>query len=174
MFSAYKLDKLLSSIQRSGDYEFTNANRIYVDKDIQVRSCIPPLFEDELQTQDFQNAPDVSRRNINSWVEERTHNMIKDILPPGSIDSQTNLVLANAAYFKGLWENKFDAANTKLDVFHISPSNRTIVDMMNVQGSFNFGKFLVDSFKICWLYLLCYRYLGGIGRSHSGVALQRR
>lgn len=138
VFSAYKLDKLLSSIQRSGDYEFTNANRIYVDKDIQVRSCIPPLFEDELQTQDFQNAPDVSRRNINSWVEERTHNMIKDILPPGSIDSQTNLVLANAAYFKGLWENKFDAANTKLDVFHISPSNRTIVDMMNVQGSFNF------------------------------------
>ncbi|XP_017768664.1 PREDICTED: serpin B4-like isoform X2 [Nicrophorus vespilloides] len=138
VFNAYKLDKFATQLRsKNASYEFSNANRIYVDKSVEVRSCMSPLFLDELQSVDFQKDPEVARMGINSWVEAQTRDMIKDLLPGGTIDQNTDLVLVNAAYFKGIWENKFDPALTKPDVFHITPSKRTFVDMMHVEGTFN-------------------------------------
>lgn len=104
------------------------------------------IFENELQKIDFENEPE-ARSEINTWVENKTHNMIKDLLPPGSIDKATNLVLVNAAYFKGIWENKFDPELTKPEVFYITPSKQTIVDMMHVEATFNHGDDVLKVFK---------------------------
>lgn len=79
--------------------------------------------------------------------------MIKDLLPPGSIDKATNLVLVNAAYFKGIWENKFDPELTKPEVFYITPSKQTIVDMMHVEATFNHGKKVL---KLCRYFKLIF------------------
>ncbi len=49
-----------------------------------------------------------TRRKINSWVEEKTQNRIKDLISPGVLDSMTRLVLINAIYFKGEWATRFD------------------------------------------------------------------
>lgn len=97
------------------------------------------MFLEELERTDFKTDPEAARANINHWVETKTKDMIKDLLPPGSIGPDTNLVLANAAYFKGLWENKFDPADTKQEVFYITPSKKTFVEMMHVEGTFNHG-----------------------------------
>uniref|UniRef100_J3LQS4 Serpin domain-containing protein n=1 Tax=Oryza brachyantha TaxID=4533 RepID=J3LQS4_ORYBR len=51
--------------------------------------------------------------HVNSWVERVTSGLIKEILPPGSVDSTTRLVLGNALYFKGVWKTRFDASKTK-------------------------------------------------------------
>jgi serpin B len=56
---------------------------------------------------------------VNSWVEKITTGLIKEILPAGSVDSNTRLVLGNALYFKGAWTEKFDASKTKDDKFHL-------------------------------------------------------
>lgn len=45
---------------------------------------------------------------------------IKSLLPPGSIDSLTRLVLVNALYFKGNWATKFDAEETRQRPFRIN------------------------------------------------------
>lgn len=66
--------------------------------------------------------------------------MIKDLIPFGSIDKATKLVLVNAAYFKGKWENKFDPEDTKPEVFYSSPSKQVVVDMMHLEATFNYGK----------------------------------
>jgi serpin B len=56
---------------------------------------------------------------VNSWVENITTGLIKTILPAGSVDKSTRLVLGNALYFKGAWTEKFDASATKDDKFHL-------------------------------------------------------
>jgi serpin B len=66
---------------------------------------------------------------VNSWVEKVTTGLIKDILPEGSVDNTTRLVLGNALYFKGAWHEQFDTSKTKDDTFHL-------LDGSSVQTSF--------------------------------------
>jgi serpin B len=61
---------------------------------------------------DFLNAPDPSRLAINVWVAGQTNNKIQDLLPQGSVDSSTKLVLTDAVYFNAAWGSPFDANNT--------------------------------------------------------------
>ena len=48
---------------------------------------------------DFAKSPEESRVTINNWVSDQTNNRINDLLPQGSIDNLTRLVLTNAIYF---------------------------------------------------------------------------
>lgn len=52
-------------------------------------------------------------KEVNSWADKETKGLIKEILASGSIDASTRLILANAVYFKGAWNEKFDASETK-------------------------------------------------------------
>lgn len=56
---------------------------------------------------------------VNSWVENVTSSLIKELLPPGSVDSDTRLVLGNALYFKGSWTENFDASKTLNSEFYL-------------------------------------------------------
>ena len=70
---------------------------------------------------DFAAAPDSARQQINDWVDRETQGKIKDVMPPGSVDPRTRMVLANAVYFKAAWQEAFvekltrDAPFTRLD-----------------------------------------------------------
>ncbi len=52
------------------------------------------------------------------WI----HNLvkIKGLVPQGSIDAMTKLVLVNAIYFKGNWEKKFPKEATKDGQFKLN------------------------------------------------------
>jgi serpin B len=76
-------------------------------------------------------------------VEEQTNDKIKDLIPQGTIDALTRLVLTNAIYFKGKWALQFDAKNTKKDDFKVSPGETVKVDMMEQTGKdakFNYAE----------------------------------
>ncbi len=45
---------------------------------------------------------------------------IKDLLPQGSIDEKTKLVLVNAIYLKGNWEEKFLKSDTRDEQFKLN------------------------------------------------------
>jgi serpin B len=79
---------------------------------------------------DFINRPEESRGTINTWVEDKTAGRITDLLPPGSIDAMTRLVITNAIYFKGAWDEPFDKENTYDETFRISPGRTVTVPMM--------------------------------------------
>jgi serpin B len=61
---------------------------------------------------DFINAADASRRTINDWVASQTNDKIKDLLPEGSVDSMTRLVLTNAVYLNAAWKTPFDPTDS--------------------------------------------------------------
>jgi serpin B len=67
---------------------------------------------------DFAADPDASRKSINDWVLEQTHDRIEELLPEGSITPDVLLVLVNAIYFKASWLTPFDAGRTVPATFH--------------------------------------------------------
>lgn len=68
---------------------------------------------------------------VNSWVENVTAGLIKELLPPGSVDSNTRLVLGNALYFKGSWNEKFDSSQTNDSEFHLLNGTSVQVPFMS-------------------------------------------
>lgn len=72
----------------------------------------------EPEALDYAADPEAARAEINSWVEEETEGRIKDLMPPGSIKKETDLVLTNAIYFKGEWKDEFRKEATKEESFY--------------------------------------------------------
>jgi serpin B len=83
---------------------------------------------------DFVNQPEASRQTINSWVADKTNDKILDLLPEGSIDALTRLVITNAVYFKGTWEKQFDANQTADAPFTTPDGSQVTVKMMQQTG----------------------------------------
>ena len=54
---------------------------------------------------------------INAWAGEKTHGRIDDIIQE-ELDPGTRMVLANALYFLGDWEEPFKAEETYDEEFH--------------------------------------------------------
>jgi serpin B len=80
---------------------------------------------------DFVDKSEECRLEINKWVEEQTKEKIKDLLQEGTIVPATNLVLANAVYFKGKWDKPFTADKTTECDFHVTASDISKVQMMH-------------------------------------------
>jgi serpin B len=87
---------------------------------------------------DFKGAPDATRSMINQWVEQKTEDKIKDLLPPGSVKSDTRLVLANAIYFKGDWATQFSKAATQDEDFHVSASQTIKAPLMHLRAKLGY------------------------------------
>jgi len=82
---------------------------------------------------DIVNAPDPSRLTINAWVADQTNNKIQDLLPAGSIDSLTRLVLTDAVYFNAAWDTPFDPTNTYDGSFALLDGSSVAVKFMKAE-----------------------------------------
>jgi len=88
-----------------------------------------------LRVADFANDPEGSTEVINSWVEEATENRIEDLIPPGTINDLTRLVLVNAIWFKANWANKFDPAQTAPGSFTLLDGSTVTVPLMHTSST---------------------------------------
>ncbi|KAI4968673.1 hypothetical protein ZWY2020_046003 [Hordeum vulgare] len=66
----------------------------------------------------FRQKPEEAREQINAWVSASTNGLIPSILSRGALSNLTDLVLANAIYFKGKWAEPFNKHLTKDGKFH--------------------------------------------------------
>ncbi|XP_011497237.1 PREDICTED: serpin B4-like [Ceratosolen solmsi marchali] len=124
-------------INSSGNYDYKVANHLWLSEAKKVRECMLDFFGGDIDRADFRQKAEVVRLQINAWVKNTTHGNICDLLPKNAIDESTDAILANAVYFKGLWQSRFLFSNTKKDVFYLGQDNMTIVQFMNQKGSFN-------------------------------------
>ncbi|KAL9706392.1 hypothetical protein quinque_009910 [Culex quinquefasciatus] len=65
--------------------------------------------------------------------------LVTDLLIPGSITTNTKLAIANGAYFKSTCQSKFKPEETKKEIFYVSNERQDFVDMMHVEGTFNYA-----------------------------------
>jgi serpin B len=83
-----------------------------------------------MRTVDFRSAAEAARRLVNEWTAGQTHDRIRTILPPGSVDAMTRLVLVNALYLKAPWSDPFDTSATTKQPFTRADGSRVRVEMM--------------------------------------------
>ncbi|KFU92069.1 Leukocyte elastase inhibitor B, partial [Chaetura pelagica] len=141
-----RFQALTTAINRSNaPYLLRLANRLFGEKSY---SFLPDFLANtqkfygaDLATVDFLQACDEARKEINQWVEEKTEGKIPSVLPEGSVDSRTRLVLVNAIYFKGNWAEKFREARTTDMPFRLNKNERKTVKMMYQKNEFPFGYF---------------------------------
>lgn len=130
---------LASWSRAGGGVELAVANRLFGEKTVRFEAAYLAVARDSfaapLEALDFKTAPQPARAQINKWVAERTHDKIKDLLPPTAIDPMTRLVLVNAVYFKASWGEPFLAAFTQPAKFH-GPTGPRDVKMMTRTDDF--------------------------------------
>ena len=93
-----------------------------------------------LRILDFINETEESRVTINDWVSEQTEDRIKDLIPQGTIDALTRLVLTNAIYFNAAWANTFNKDQTSDRAFYLLDGNTVTVPMMKRTARFGYAE----------------------------------
>lgn len=88
-------------------------------------------FQASINQADFETQAAAVTQTINNWVAQETQNKIQNILPAGSIDALTRLVLANAIYFKGTWATTFEPSNTLNEPFYLAKTTRVDAQIMH-------------------------------------------
>ncbi|KAL8532458.1 hypothetical protein ACS0TY_008886 [Phlomoides rotata] len=93
------------------------ANGVWVDQSVALKPSFKQIVENDYKAAsarvDFQNKAVEVIKEVNTWADKKTNSLIKEILPSDSVDATTRLIFANAVYFKGVWNEKFDASVTK-------------------------------------------------------------
>ncbi|XP_026083690.1 leukocyte elastase inhibitor-like isoform X2 [Carassius auratus] len=133
--------KLMKDLNKPGaPYVLSLANRLYAEQSYQfVEKFLNDTikyYDAKLEEVDFKMNSEAARVDINEWVEEKTQEKIKDLLPQGSIGALTKLVLVNAIYFKGNWEKKFPKEATRDGQFKLNQAQTKPVKMMNQKAEF--------------------------------------
>ncbi|KAK1337511.1 hypothetical protein QTO34_002141 [Cnephaeus nilssonii] len=126
--------------QPDSNYTLSIANRLYGTQTMtfyqQYLSCSEKLYQARLQAVDFQKSTEKTRQTINAWVESKTNGKITNLFGKGTIDPSSVMVLVNAIYFKGQWQNKFQERETIKTPFQLSEGKSVIVEMMYQAGRF--------------------------------------
>ena len=124
-------------------YQLRVANRLWGQKGYPIRPEFLALtrqqYGAEMLLLDFAQSKAASQE-INRWVEQQTNGKIKDLIPPGSLDAMTRLVLTNAVYFKGDWVQPFDKKNTKEEDFAFSAEGKVKVPLMHQQKKLGYAE----------------------------------
>jgi serpin B len=110
------------------------ANQLFGDGETEWGKAFLTVLAKEygagMRTVDFRHAAEAARQLVNHWTAQETHDRIPTILPPGSVDEMTRLVLVNALYLKAPWADPFDKEATTQGPFTRVDGSRVQVPMM--------------------------------------------
>ncbi|XP_058412593.1 plasminogen activator inhibitor 2 [Diceros bicornis minor] len=135
---------LISAINTStGEYLLESASKLFGEKTAKFKEEYMRLskkyYSTEPQSVDFLEHAEEAREKINSWVKTQTKGKIPNLLPEGSVDGDTRMVLVNAVYFKGKWKTPFEKKLNELYPFRVNSIRHTPVQMMYLREQLNIG-----------------------------------
>jgi serpin B len=123
-----------ANVDEEDRFQLSIANSTWAQKDYAFLPTYLDLlalnYGAGLRLVDFRNAPEAARKQINDWVSEQTNKRIQDLLPKGSVEPRTALVLANAIYFKAHWQSEFNPGFTGSGPFTLLDGSTVDVPMM--------------------------------------------
>jgi serine protease inhibitor len=140
--SATKLAHSYAGLTRSLKSQSTNcileiANAIWFAPNIRLNasfaSSANEFFDARVAPLDFTDPRAAGM--VNTWVTEKTHGRISQLLE-GSISGDTSALVLNTAYFKGQWTTPFDPARTLGRPFKPSSGGQKMTRMMENSGKF--------------------------------------
>ena len=105
------------------------------------KSVNETYYDAEVKELDF-SRPD-AKDVINKWIEDKTHNKIKDMIK--EVNPLHVMFLVNAVYFNGVWQSEFKKSDTFKSDFYKEDGTKLEVDMMKKKDTVNY--FYNDQFK---------------------------
>ena len=93
-----------------------------------------------LRLLDFAQHTEAARQTINAWVAEQTEDRIQDLLPQGSLDPLTRLVLTNAIYFNAAWAEPFEEGQTAGASFYLLDGSQVNAPMMHQATQYGYAE----------------------------------
>lgn len=138
------MKKFIDTLNGASDEnnKLLTANRLFVQKSFEILEAFKEgtreFYDAELALVDYITNAEKVTEEINHWVEQKTNDKIKDLIPPGMLSSDTRLTLVNAIYFKGLWLEQFKKEKTVSKSFFVSQNEEIKVEMMRQEADFKY------------------------------------
>lgn len=133
-----------------GGPQLSFANGVWVDQSLNLKPSFKEIVDNSYKAAsnhvDFQTKAVEVASEVNTWADKETNGLIKEILPSDSVNSSTRLIFANAVYFKGAWNEKFDASQTKDSEFFLLNGSSIQVPFMTSKKKQYIQAF--DGFKV--------------------------
>ena len=156
------MKKFIDTLNEGSDEnnKLLTANRLFVQKSFDILEAFKEgtreFYDAELAQVDYITNAEYAREEINHWVEQKTNDNIKDLIPPGILNSDTRMTLVNAIYFKGLWLEKFKKERTISKSFFVSQNEEIKVNMMHQKADFKYFESQELTFQVLEM-----PYIGG-------------
>lgn len=129
----------LAAVLKGGKgYELSTANAVWAQGgkypwEEPFKKRLVGYGVDAFREVDFIRDPESARKMVNDWAKQQTKEKIKELLREETVTIYTRMVLANAIYFKGQWETKFDPKQTKDGPFSNADGTKSTVPFMTNQ-----------------------------------------
>ncbi|XP_011310627.1 heparin cofactor 2 isoform X1 [Fopius arisanus] len=138
-----KFSVILRSLQPfTGEVPLKLGTRIYLDDSISLKqsyaSVIKTFYSTDIVSSNFADALTVPH-DVNSWVRNLTNGRIEKMIENESTLENPVMLVMNALFFKGIWQNnEFPAQETRSEKFYESSGNIIDVPFMKAVGEFNY------------------------------------
>ena len=127
-----------------------SANRVFVMDGVPLSDTFVAdtrsYYNMTAENLDFASERRNAQKTINTWVRDKTAGKIRNLIGRSDLTPLTVLVLVNAVYFKGDWDQPFKRKYTRPAMFHLGDKTSVEVPMMYQSGRFPFG---FDSVSNC-------------------------
>lgn len=129
------------------------ANSLWIANALSILTPFAEIVKDDYNSEsknvDFGGHTEKVRREINTWVEIKTNDKIKNLIQPRIIGTDTKLVLVNAIYFKGKWAKPFSKDSTKFGDFHENSIDSNRAEFMHNTAHYKYyGDTLLQAIEI--------------------------
>ncbi len=126
----------------SSNYQLQVVNSVWGESDYPWNASFLDILAQDYGTgvylEDFATSYDPARLLINAWVSAETADKIQNLLPEGSLDSDTRMVLVNAIHLKLPWASPFDASLTAPASFTTAAGGSVSTPFMNQTGTLSY------------------------------------
>ena len=128
---------------RDANYTLDTANALWAQKGFSFSQPyldrIKKNYGANIKLLDFTDG-EASRRIINRWIEAKTRQKIKNLIPPRTLSASTRLLLTNTLYFQAQWERPFAERNTQTDLFYTEADKTVEVPFMMRTDSYRYAE----------------------------------
>lgn len=120
-------------------YDLRNANAIWIKTGFDIKdefvNTSKKYYDSNVSEVNFPADESI----IDSWIEEKTNNKIKDLIK-GTTNQLTRLVITNAIYFNGTWQQQFEQSLTQDSEFRVNEGKSVSIPMMYMQSVFSYAE----------------------------------
>lgn len=128
-----RVQKLFTAnYQDDGECASLLANSLWLNETLQYNQKTLDTLAKKHYAASFAGQPGTAKMNkaLQAWVNENTHDLLKDQSANLELDPATVLALVSTIYYKASWADQFDKSATKQQTFHV-PGGDKKVDMMH-------------------------------------------